>query len=167
MNSNCLLVIGVGNDMRRDDGVGLAVVRRLAALEDDSFRCAECDGDALWLLDLWKDRPFVVVVDAMRSGAEPGTIRRFSPDDARHPSRNALHSSHAFGIFEAVRLADALGESPDRLVLYGVEVEDTGYGDTLTPAVARAVEPLVRRILVENALASLDDVATANSVSGR
>ncbi|HEX4933197.1 MAG TPA: hydrogenase maturation protease [Gemmatimonadaceae bacterium] len=154
MNPSPLLVIGVGNGARRDDGVGLAVARRLAALQTDGIACAECDGDALWLLDLWRDHPFVIVVDAMRSGAEPGSIRRFGTDDVAQPPCTALHSSHAYGIFDAVRLAAALGESPRQLVLYGVEADDTGYGDTLTPDVAAAVEPLVRRILLEHALAT-------------
>lgn len=143
------LVIGIGNDFRRDDGVGLAVVRRLQALEIPRLSCLECTGDAASLLEAWDNRHDVVLVDAVLSGAPPGTVQRFDLREQSLSPGTTLHSTHALSIADAVQLADALGRLPQHLVIYGVEAADVGYGDVLSPAVDEAVEPLARRLAAE------------------
>ena len=69
-------ITGIGNDFRQDDGVGPAVVRRLKARAAGQVEIAEHDGDATSLLDVWDGASEVVLVDAVQSGAEPGTIHR-------------------------------------------------------------------------------------------
>lgn len=154
-HSDFPLVIGIGNDFRRDDGVGLAVVRRLRALEIPRLSCLECLGDAAALLEAWGDRSDVVLVDAMVSGAPPGTVLRLDlRQDALAPSAT-LHSTHALSITDAVQLAEALDRLPQHLVLYAVEAADVGYGEELSADVASVVEPLARRLAAELSLLAL------------
>jgi hydrogenase maturation protease len=149
-----VLVVGVGNAWRRDDAVGLAVARRLAGELPGAVTVLECEGEPLGLLDAWEGADVVLVVDAVSSGAEPGTVHRL---DAASPLPAALFrgSTHALGVAEAVELGRALGRLPSRLAVYGVEGERFEAGEGLTPAVERAAEQLAAelRAEVERALA--------------
>ena len=76
-SSHPLLVIGLGAEFRRDDGVGLIVARELGCLHLPGVRVAETPSGASGLLDLWQGASTVILVDAMRSGRPPGTVARF------------------------------------------------------------------------------------------
>ncbi|MFE9391892.1 hydrogenase maturation protease [Streptomyces sp. NPDC006784] len=147
-----VIVIGVGNTFRGDDGAGPAAVARLRArMPPDGtaagVRTVCCDGDPVRLVDLWTDAALAVVVDAARAEpACPGRIHRLEPG-ATWPVRTT--SSHGLGLGYAVALAHALGRLPGRLVVYAVEAADGSPGEGLTPAVAAALDPLVRRIRAE------------------
>jgi hydrogenase maturation protease len=128
-----LIVIGLGNAFRGDDGAGLAVAR---ALGDDP-RVIVHEGEPIDLLDRWEDAGEVIVVDAARSGAAPGTVHRL--DGLAEPVA-AQGSTHAFGLAETLALARTLGRAPERVTVYGIEGERFAAGEELSPAVARAVE---------------------------
>ena len=153
-----LLLIGMGNEGRGDDGVGRVVARRVAALDLPGVDVVEADGDAARLLDLWRDRPTVIVVDGVTSGTEedpaPGTLHRFQLDDGLPdlPAGFARASTHGFGLAEAVALGRVLGNLPARLIVHGVEVGDVAAGASLSPAVAAAVPVLVERVRSEGRL---------------
>jgi hydrogenase maturation protease len=144
--SHRVVVIGVGNEFRRDDGVGPAVVARLRQRDLPGVRLAECDGEAARLLELWGDSPLVVLVDAVRAlPARPGRIHRRS---LRHPALSGRGgtSSHAADLGQVVELARVLGRLPRTLLLYAVEVVDTSFGVGLSPAVAAAADRLAAEI---------------------
>ncbi|MEU2110863.1 hydrogenase maturation protease [Streptomyces sp. NPDC019507] len=147
-------VIGIGNEFRRDDGVGWAVV---ASLKDRAARrplpsstvLAPSDGDPGRLIGLWENTALAVVVDAcFPPSAQPGRTHRWSgtPGGSLHAAGPGRHSTHGLGLAEALQLGDVLGRSPLRLVVYAVEGADRSLGTGLTPAVARAVPGLARRI---------------------
>ena len=141
-------VIGVGNPYRRDDGAGPAVIAALRHRCPSTVELAECDGEPTRLIDLWHGADLAVVVDAVRSGAPPGTIHRRS---LRHPSfgRAGCAASHAIDLGDAVALAAALDRLPTRMLLYFIEADDTSIGVGLTPAVAAAVAELVDELAEE------------------
>ncbi|MFR9757111.1 hydrogenase maturation protease [Streptomyces sp. TR06-5] len=151
-----MAVIGIGNTFRRDDGVGWAVV---AHLRERSVRweappvLARSDGDPGRLIALWEDTALTVVVDAcFPRSATPGRVHRWcavSLTAALHSAAAGRHSTHGFGPAEALRLGDALGRRPERLVVYGVEGADRSLGTGLTRAVAARVPELARRIEAE------------------
>jgi len=131
------LVICVGNPYRRDDGVGLAIMDALPA----AVRAVEATGEPTALLNLWAGEPRVVLVDAMSTGAAPGTVHvlacREGRWDTAPPSASA--STHGLGVAEAVGLGLALGDLPNEVLLVGVEVADTSQGVGLSAPVAAAV----------------------------
>jgi hydrogenase maturation protease len=145
---SAIRVIGVGNPYRRDDGAGPAVIAGLRRHRLPTVELAECDGEPTRLIDLWSGADLALVVDAVRSGAPPGTIHRRS---LRHPSlgRAGGAASHAVDLGDAVALAAALDRLPARMLLYLVEAEDTSTGVGLTPAVGAAVAELVEEIAEE------------------
>lgn len=141
-------IIGIGNDFRQDDGVGPAVVRRLKARAAGQVEIAEHDGDATSLLDAWDGAPRVVLVDAVQSGADPGTIHRVDVHAAPLPKGLAWYSSHSLSVPEAVILARRLDSLPQALLIYGIEGRCFGIGRGLSLEVEAAASAVVEEILI-------------------
>ena len=131
------LVIGVGNPMRGDDGVGAAVVEVLST--DPDIETFAFDGDGMELMVLWEGRQNVIIVDATQSDEPAGTIMCFEAHNQELPKNLFRHSTHQFGVVEAVEMARVLGELPERLVLIGVEGGDYDLGEGLSPPVQLAL----------------------------
>ena len=142
------LVVGVGNRLRRDDGVGPAVVDRVSLLRPD-LDVAEVSGDASALLMLWAERSPVIVVDAVRTGVAPGTCHRWALSDGVWDALPPLSpfSTHLVGVRDAIDLAEALDRQPSRLVVVGVEAGDLGAGSGLSDPVAAALDDAVALVL--------------------
>ena len=141
-----VVIIGVGNPYRRDDGVGPAVVEQLRRRGLAGVTLAECDGEPTRLLDLWADADLAVVIDAVVTGSpRPGAIHRRS---LRHPSLSGGRptSSHGIDLSGAVGLAAALGRLPGTLLLYAVEAADTSLGVGLSPEVEASLPAIVDEI---------------------
>ena len=157
------LVVGIGNPLRRDDGIGPAVVTSLAGAAPPHTRLLVSDGEPLTLLDAWRDADLAIVVDAARTALAPaGSIHRtvlvageFTLLDGR------ARGSHDFALADTVRLAAALERCPARLIGYAVELADEGFGPGLSPQVARAVPEVCRRIVAE-----LTDSAVRSAARG-
>lgn len=143
-----VVVIGVGNAYRSDDGAGLAVVERVRAVVPD-VEVVTNEQEPLRLLDAWDGAQLALVVDAVSSGSPPGTIHRFDATVERPPVTVFHGSTHAIGIWDAIELARTLGRLPARLIVYGIEGERFSAGDGLTPSVSAAVERLVAELTEE------------------
>ncbi|GAA1510017.1 hydrogenase maturation protease [Sphaerisporangium rubeum] len=141
------VVIGVGGDSRGDDAAGLEVVRLLRGRLPPSVALTESPGDPMHLVTTWRGARLAIVVDAVSSGAVPGTVHH----DARPgPAPAWRASSHALGLADAIALGEALGSLPDELVVFGVEGGDFGVDAPVTPpvrAAIRATAEAVRRRL--------------------
>lgn len=153
MNRPRAVVIGVGNEFRRDDGVGPAVLAELESRDlPPDITLALSDGEPTQLFDAWTGMALAVVVDAVLcEPSTPGTVHRTTLTGSLPAS---AASTHGLGIPEAVRLADALDRAPQQLVVYAVEAGDLGFGLGLSADVARAVPDVVQAILAELAAGS-------------
>ena len=143
------LIIGLGNEYRGDDAVGLIVVRRLREAAPESVRVLEESGEGAALLESWQDADTVILIDAVHSGAKPGTIHRFDAHVQPIARKFFRFSTHAFGVAEAVELARALGRLPPRLIVYGVEGKTFEAGAGLSPEVEAAAQEVAERVLGE------------------
>lgn len=146
------LVLGVGNRFGGDDGVGPAVADRFRH-QCPVVPVIETDGEPARLVEAWDNAEVVVLVDAVRSGATPGTRHRLVLDANHGPEAlgglSAPTSSHGAGVTEAWALGRALGRTPDRLVVLGVEGACFEPGHGLTAAVAQAVPATAAAICQE------------------
>ena len=143
------LVIGVGNDYRRDDGVGLRVARALRQRQVGCVSVLERTGEGAALMEAWQDAPAVILIDAVDSGGKPGTIHRFDAHVETIPAEFFHYSTHAFGLAEAVEMARNLKQLPPRVVVYGVEGRDFTSGVGLSPEVEAAAQEMTARLLLE------------------
>jgi len=142
-----VVVIGVGNEFRRDDGAGPAVVGRLRDLVAAGVGLVVTDGEPTRLMEAWTGIALAVVVDAVRAEpSRPGTAHRFVLDQPR-PGVTRPASSHGFGLDDAIALALALDRMPGRLIVHAIEAADLTQGTGLTPTVAAAVGTVASAIL--------------------
>jgi hydrogenase maturation protease len=145
------LVIGIGNPLRGDDGVGVVVAERIRARGAGNVDVTVLDGDGASLVERWAGAAAVIVVDATRSAAPPGSIERFDAVRSPLPCVGRSATSHGFGLAEAVELARALDRLPPALIVYGIAGRSFEMGEGLSPAVAAAVPEVVARVLREAA----------------
>lgn len=149
-----VLLIGVGNPLRGDDGAGLAAARRLRARllqerPDLELELAECTGDLTSLLSLWSGREHVLIFDAAPPpGVQPGHVLRIDPDRDPIPAP-AARSTHSLGLAQAVSLGRALGSLPQRLALYAIGAAAFEHGEGLSGDAERGVEAAVAAAMRE------------------
>ena len=143
------VVIGVGNEFRRDDGAGPAVVARLRGQLPDDVCLLVSDGEPTRLIEAWAGAPLAVIVDAVRAEPTvPGRLHRLVLHRAAaNVARSA--SSHGLGLDCAIGLAQALDRMPGMLILHAVEIADVGQGTGMTPAVAAAIDALAAAVLLD------------------
>jgi len=144
-----IVVIGIGNPDRGDDGFGRAVAMRLRGRLPAPVRLIEADGEATVLLDRLGEADAAILVDAALSGSAPGEIQRFDVVRAPLPAAKYGLSTHGFGLAEAVELARTLGTLPDRCVVYAVEARSFELGAPLSAELKSAVETVAAQVLAE------------------
>jgi hydrogenase maturation protease len=148
------LVLGMGNPILSDDGVGLLVAERLrgAPLPDDvEVLLSEVGG--LRLLELVRGFTRVIIIDTLKSpadaGREPGEIVRYEAKDFRGGHRYG--SAHSIGLDTALELGHKLGyDMPDVVVVFAIEAADVEtFGEELSPPVAAAAERVLALVREE------------------
>ncbi|MBS2964622.1 hydrogenase maturation protease [Actinocrinis puniceicyclus] len=151
------VVIGIGNDLRHDDGFGPAVVQLLReeGTVGAEVTLAVTDGEPTGLIDLWTGADVAVVIDAVLSPTDPpGYCHELRCEEAAGLTA-ATASSHSVSLGSTVQLARALDRLPRVLVVLAVVGRDFGYGPGLSALVASAVPAAARRA-VELVTASVD-----------
>ena len=142
------LVVGVGNDGCGDDAVGPLTARSLAGAWPDASAAGvdivPWTGPPLDLLPRLEGVERLVLIDALVSGAAPGTIRRID-GDAQLRSRAAT-SSHGLGVAEVLELLRALGRAPPRVDVWGIEGAAFVPGGPVSASVRRSAMALARRL---------------------
>ncbi len=147
MNGARQLVVGVGNAFRGDDGVGLAVAGRLRERVPPSTSVVACEREPSRLLEVWSGAESALLIDAVDSGAAPGTLHRFDASRNALPERVFRSSTHAFGLGETIELARALGQLPESVIVHGVEGRAFDAGQALSEPVEAAVDGAVAAVL--------------------
>ena len=145
-----MLVLGIGNLIMTDDGVGVQVVHRLQERYTFPPTVRLLDGGTLGLdlLPYLEGVRRLLVVDAVETGGPPGTLIRLTGDEINIAFRTKL-SPHQMGLQDLLLVAELQGFAPEELLLLGVQPEEIGMGTELTPTVAGRVEPLVAAALQE------------------
>ena len=144
------LVLGLGNPLRGDDGVGARVVEELNHRGLPQGVTAMDGGtgglDLLRILERWNR---VVIVDAADVGLEPGQFVRFTPDQVRLTGASGAFTLHNAGLSEVLALAAALNLDLPELVVFGVQPAEIGWGEGLTLALEAALSGLADAVLEE------------------
>jgi len=145
---NNILVMGVGNDLRGDDRVGLVLARSIRARQLPNVEVIECKGDIATWLSLWAGRDNVVMLDAVLSGAQPGVIHQLDVSDDPLPmTHRSPSSSHVLDVSQIIELARILHRLPRRLLFFGIEGQSFTHGTDLSPAVQAALPAAMTTII--------------------
>ncbi len=149
------LVIGLGNPILTDDGVGVKVayaVRDVLALDEGSLvKVTEAGVGGLQLMEMMVGYERVILVDAIQTpGGQPGTIHHLSLDDIASalPTQHSA-SAHDMNLPTALEMGRRLGLAlPETIEIFAIEAEDVvTFGETCTPAVAAAIPSVTELVL--------------------
>lgn len=143
------LVLGIGNRLLSDEGVGIHAVERLAR-EHPSLAGITCvDGGTLsfTLADTIASHENLIVIDAARFGGAPGAVRCFEGGAMSAYLKGARKSAHEVGLIDLLDIALLSETLPRRLALIGVEPADLGWGECPSDPVNRALPAVVREVL--------------------
>ncbi len=144
------LVLGLGNILLADEGIGVRVIERLQEQYEFPPYVQVMDGGTLGLdlLPYVEQVDRLLVVDALNAGAEPGTIVRLEGEEI--PAFFAPKiSSHQMGLVDLLAAARLAGCQPRDLVLWGIQPQTLGVGLELSPVVNDQVEKLIGHVLAE------------------
>jgi hydrogenase maturation protease len=142
-----LLIVGLGNEFRSDDGVGLYVSRSIKQHNLKGVSVINGASDGTSLVDYWTERKHAILIDAVSSGCHAGYLYSFDglldeiPEDIF-----TCFSTHSFSISEAIRLGQALGQLPGTLTIYGIEGKSFQPGEKLSEPVKMTADRLVNEI---------------------
>jgi len=145
-----IVVIGVGNLLLKDEGVGVHVARELQK-KSLPEGVAILDGGlgGIGLLDFFGDASKALLVDAAEMNLDTGAVVRFTPDEVRGNSIRPMFSSHDVGLLDVLELARGLGRCPAEVVIIGIQPGEISWGTDLTPEVQASVPKAVEMVLEE------------------
>jgi hydrogenase maturation protease len=145
-----ILVLGIGNLLMTDDGIGVRVVQLLGERYRFPERVTILEGGTLGLdlLPSLENVQRLVIVDALDIGAAPGTLVRLSGGEIP-PALETRLSPHQIGLKELLTVASLLGQAPGDTVLWGVQPESIEMALRLSPPVEAQLEPLAGKVLEE------------------
>ncbi|MFZ5809073.1 MAG: hydrogenase maturation protease [Chloroflexota bacterium] len=144
------LVLGVGNILQGDDGLGVRLVEMLAKVDlPDYVVIEEAGTPGIDLIFRMEGYQRVILIDAVQMGERPGAWRRFTPTEVKLIAKGEGLSLHETGIAGALELAQALNQLPDEIVLYGIEPQNVTWSEELSPPVQEALPEVLEKILSE------------------
>lgn len=139
------VVIGIGNPLRADDGLGHHVVEALRR-EMPEVEAVDASTYDIEIIEHLRGRSRAVIVDALLTGAEPGTIHRLRPEEI---GETGFRRTHGPNLPSVLRLASQLysDELPGEITIIGVEAEDVeSFSWKLTPMVRSALPRVIEEI---------------------
>lgn len=139
-----VLVLGVGSILMTDDGIGVRAVEELQRRFHIPDNVEVIDGgtSGLDLLPYLADRDYLIIIDAVKSGAPPGTVLMAEGEDVPARFRTRI-SPHQLGISELLAAAMLTGELPKQLVLFGIEPKTIEMGLCLSPEVRAGLDKML------------------------
>ena len=147
------LIIGLGNPLRGDDGVGIRVAQALAEQTlPAGIEIMDGGTQGLGLVSLLEGQQRVILIDAADIGQSPGQFARFTLEEVDLPGQDEALSIHDAGLRDALLLASALDILPDELVIFGVQPASIEWDSSLSPQVEATLPDLIRAVLKEAAV---------------
>ncbi|MBW1895674.1 MAG: HyaD/HybD family hydrogenase maturation endopeptidase [Deltaproteobacteria bacterium] len=144
-----IVVLGVGNLLLSDEGVGVHIANKLMDMAlPPGVRVIEGGTDGFRLMNVVVDTDRLVVVDAVKGGATPGSIYRFDIKDAPSSPEEYKTSVHQIGILEVIHLSELLGKTPETTII-GVEPKSLEMSMELSPEVEAKIPRVIELILEE------------------
>jgi hydrogenase maturation protease len=146
-----VVVIGLGNKLLSDEGIGVRLIEHLSSLAEryPNVDFVDAGTGGLTILHLLEGRRKAVIIDCANMGAEPGHIKKFTPDQALSVKAIAHHSLHEQDLMQIIGLAKKLGQCPQEIVIFGIQPEVIELGIGLSETLASKVEGYVSAICRE------------------
>ena len=151
MHAQKIVIVGVGNVLCKDEGVGVHVVESLKEHHlPDNVKVYDCGTGGLDILEFLEGSDKAIIVDAVRGGMEPGEIYHVKLDevDARDEKMKML-SLHELDLVKAIEIGKRAYKVPENILVIGVEPKSVELGVDLTAEVKKAIPRVIQDILKE------------------
>jgi hydrogenase maturation protease len=150
MNENTprIVIIGVGNLLMKDEGIGIHAIQALEKLGLPKDIKIVDGGTSPDLIAHTQAGEKMIIIDAAKAGGEPGTIYRFKPEDLA-AERAALASAHEMGVVENLALMGITGSKPTEVIIIGVEPGEIDWGMELSPTLRDRIPKIIEVVLKE------------------
>jgi len=146
-----VVVLGLGNPLMADEGIGVYVVERLleSAAEYPAVEFVDAGTGGLSILYQIEERRKAVMIDCAFMDEPPGTIRRFTPEEVESRKVLAHQSLHEADLMRIIAMARQLGQAPDEIVLFGIQPERVEPQLGLTQTLMGRIDEYISMILHE------------------
>jgi hydrogenase maturation protease len=142
------VVVGVGNLLMKDEGIGIHIVRALQEIDlppDIELIDGGTSPDVIAYAGAGNK---MIIIDAAKAGGEPGSIYHYRPEDLAAGKR-ALTSAHELGVAENLKLMALAGNEPRETIIIGIEPKEIDWGTELSPELKKRIPAIVKVILRE------------------
>lgn len=146
--SNRVVVVGVGNLLLKDEGIGIHVVHALQKLDLPPGTEVIDGGTSPDLLGCLAPGQKLIIIDAVQAGGTPGAVYRFHPDDLALEG-GGLISVHELSLMPSLKIMSLLGKEPRETVIIGVQPREVGWGTELSPELQDKIPQILRVVLEE------------------
>ena len=145
-----LKVIGLGNILRGDDGIGPVIIQQLEESKNSlSIQLCDAGSDAFTILDQLLESEPIVIIDCARMGKKPGTVQKILVKNIKNLPVNLGMSLHGYSLTEVWQIARSMGVDNDLSVI-GVEPDSVQFNSGLSEVVKKSI-PLILQMVAEEA----------------
>lgn len=146
-----IVVLGLGNPLMADEGIGVYLVERLleSAAAYPAVDFVDAGTGGLSILYRIEDRRKAIVIDCAFMDEPPGTIRRFTPEEVQSVKVLAHQSLHEADLMQIIAMARELGQAPDQIIIFGIQPERVEPGLGLSRTLMERIDEYISMILHE------------------
>ena len=145
-----VLVLGLGNVLLKDEGIGVHVIEHLSKVDlSDNVEVIDGGTASLDALNLIQDTDKLIIIDAVRYGQRPGTIYRLSNKDLYSGLNSKKLSLHQFSLLEALTIVKKIGNLPREIILIGIEPDQIDWGLEVSEIVKKKISEIIKLITQE------------------
>lgn len=152
-----IMVIGVGNSIQMDDGVGIhflnALGKEIIPDEVELFDGGTLGIDLMYYIE---GREKLIFIDSVKADQKPGTLFRFEPNDLTYDDAPKT-SIHQIGLIESLQMISMIGKAPEKIVIFGVQPKTIDWGEELTSEVKASIPKLIK-IVKEEINKSIEEI---------
>jgi hydrogenase maturation protease len=143
-----IVVIGVGNLLQKDEGVGIHAIQALEKMHLPKDIKLVDGGTEPDLIAFTGAGDKMIIIDCAKAGGKPGDIYRFKPEDLA-AGKGTLTSAHEMGVVENLNLMSLTGNKPKDVVIIGMEPAEIDWGMELSATLKKRLPDLVKVVLGE------------------
>lgn len=148
-NKKSILILGIGNILMKDDGVGVRVAEKMMEMHlPHDVEVMDGGVQGLNLLYYIEGRKKVIVIDTVSTGEPPGTIYRFN-ENALVQKKELLRSSHDIDFVDVIKTSEFMGTKPDEVLFIGIEPENIDEGMELSPKIEARIPKIIELVRKE------------------
>ena len=143
-----VLIIGIGNEYRNDDAIGLLVIKDLENMGIPNVVFMKSGGDYVEIAEKSRSFDKIILIDSVFSGSKPGTIFELDPEGLmKMNTAFSKYSSHDFSIIDFFKVAKIMQVPIDKIKFLGIEGESFEFGTKISEPVMRSAEQVKDKII--------------------